>query len=199
MAIMKWLAAAGAVLGMSFGTAGAADLGPPVGARMPHDLAAEDATGAARSFDNLAGENGMALFFVRSVDWCPYCQRQTLEVNAAKPEFDARGLSVVVVSYDPVEKQKAFADKNDVSATLLSDPRSEIIDAFGLRNEKHATGRAAGIPHPAVFIVGPDRVIRAKLYEEDFATDDKSYTKRPAVEAVLSAADKAMSAPMSDH
>jgi peroxiredoxin Q/BCP len=170
----------------------AADLGPKVGAAIPHDLAATDASGAARNFDSLVGPKGMALFFVRSVDWCPYCKAQTLSVDASRAEFEKRGLSVVFVSYDAVEKQKAFAQAKNVGVTLLSDPKSEIIDAFGLRNEKHASGRFAGIPHPAAFIVKPDRTIAAKLYETDYATNDKSYVNRPEVGAVLAAADGAL-------
>jgi peroxiredoxin Q/BCP len=169
-----------------------AELGPKVGAAIPHDLAATDATGKARDFGSLVGEKGMALFFVRSVDWCPYCKAQTLSVDAARAEFEKRGLSVVFVSYDAVERQKAFANARKVSVTLLSDPKSEIIDAFGLRNEKHTSGRFAGIPHPAAFIVKPDRAIAAKLYETDYETNDVSYASRPEVAAILAAADAAL-------
>lgn len=170
----------------------AADLGPKIGAAIPHELTASDATGAARAFDNLVGPKGMALFFVRSVDWCPYCKAQTLSVDASRAEFEKRGLSVVFVSYDDPAKQRKFASEKSVSVTLLSDPTSEIIDAFGLRNEKHTSGRFAGIPHPAAFIVKPDRTIAAKLFETDYATNDKSYVNRPEVGAILAAADASL-------
>jgi len=181
-----------AALGALVLPAAAQDLGPRLGARLPHDLAATDATGAARSFDNLVGPRGMALFFVRSVDWCPYCKAQALSVEASRAEFEKRGLSVVFISYDSVEKQRAFATDRGVEVTLLSDPKSEIIDAFGLRNEKHTSGRFAGIPHPAAFIVKPDRTIAAKLFEADYTTNDKSYQNRPEVGAVLAAADASL-------
>lgn len=187
------LAAAGAAAASSpVAETKSAELGPKVGATIPHDLSATDASGAARRFDTLVGEKGMALFFVRSVDWCPYCKAQTLSVDAARADFEKRGLSVVFVSYDDPAKQRRFAAEKSVSVTLLSDPKSEIIDAFGLRNEKHTTGRFAGIPHPAAFIVKPDRTIAAKLYETDYATNDKSYVNRPEVGAILAAADAAL-------
>lgn len=170
----------------------AGELGPKVGASLPHDLAATDAMGAARTFESLVGPKGMALFFVRSVDWCPYCKAQTLSVDASRAEFERRGLSVVFVSYDAPEKQMAFAKGKNIGVTLLSDPKSEIIGAFGLRNEKHTSGRFAGIPHPAAFIVTPDRKIAAKLYETDYETNDRSYVNRPEVGAVLAAADGAL-------
>ncbi|GAB4522301.1 MAG: hypothetical protein Kow00133_09770 [Amphiplicatus sp.] len=169
-------------------------LGPPVGAPIPHDLAATDAQGRAQSFDSLVGERGMALFFVRSVDWCPFCRGQAQDIHEARAEFAERGLSVAFVSYDPVEKQARFIEETGFAPALLSDEGSKIIDAFGLRNEAHKSGRFAGIPHPAVFIVAPDRTILAKLYEEDYATNDKSYRNRPTVEAILKAADAALDA-----
>lgn len=166
-----------------------AELGPRIGTPIPHSLAAVDQSGAARDFKALTGPNGMALYFIRSVDWCPYCKNQTLTVDAARREFEKRGVSVVFVSYDAHEVQSAFAKLRDVKVTLLSDPKSEIIDAFGLRNQTHKDGRFAGIPHPAVFYVKPDGVIAAKLYEEDYLTNDKSYRQRPEVAAVLEAID----------
>ena len=187
-----FFAAVAAVSLLLAGAAEAADLGPKIGAAIPHDLAATDASGAARSFDTLVGTRGMALFFVRSVDWCPYCKAQALSIDASRAEFEKRGLSVVFVSYDPAAKQKAFAADRNVGVTLLSDPKSEIIDAFGLRNEKHTSGRFAGIPHPAAFIVKPDRTIAAKLFEADYATNDQSYQNRPEGGAVLAAADASL-------
>ncbi|NKC01612.1 MAG: hypothetical protein GKR90_24355 [Pseudomonadales bacterium] len=42
--------------------------GPAVGTPMPL-LAATDQTGQARTFDDLAGENGLLIFVNRSADW----------------------------------------------------------------------------------------------------------------------------------
>lgn len=169
-----------------------AELGPAVGATIPHDLSSTDAAGGARKFDTLAGPNGLVVFFVRSVDWCPYCKAQALSVDASRRDFAARGLGVAFISYDPVAKLAAFATSRDLGVTLLSDPGSVIIDAFGLRNEKHKDGRFAGIPHPAAFVIRPDRTIAAKVYETDYLTNDKSYATRPEVGAILAAADAAL-------
>ena len=171
--------------------AAAGELGPKIGAPIPHDLALADSSGAPQSFKSLAGPNGMALYFIRSVDWCPYCRAQTLAVDAERREFRKRGVSVVFVSYDSREKQAAFAVGHNLGVTLLSDPKSEVIDAFGLRNETYKEGRFSGIPHPAVFYVRPDGRIAAKLYETDYMTNDKSYRQRPEVAATLEAIDKA--------
>ena len=170
----------------------AEDLGPAVGATIPHDLTATTASGEATTFVDLAGEKGLALFFVRSVDWCPYCKVQAVDVNERVSDFRSRGYSVAFVSYDAPAKQRPFVKKWKFQPALISDEKIEIIEAFGLRNESHKEGsRFYGIPHPAVFIINNDKSIAAKLYEEDYAVNDKSYRDRPAVDLILDAIDKA--------
>ncbi len=170
----------------------AADLGPAVGATIPHDLALPTAAGETASFDALAGEKGLALFFVRSVDWCPYCKRQATDVSERIAEFKARGLGVAFVSYDTVEKQAAFVEATQFAPALLSDADIKAIEAFGIRNETAKEGtRWYGIPHPVAFIIDSERTVRAKFYEEDFLTNEKSYRNRPAVDVILDGVDAA--------
>ncbi len=165
------------------------ELGPDVGAVIPHELTDVNGEGG---FDALVGEKGMALFFVRSLDWCPFCKRQAIEANARLADFESRGLSVVFVSYDTAEKQKKFMDHENFNAAVLSDSDIEIINAFELRNEQHAEGsRVYGIPHPAIFIIDTDKKIAAKLYEEDYTSNKKSYRNRPAVDLILERIDEA--------
>ncbi|MHA7872874.1 MAG: peroxiredoxin family protein [Hyphococcus sp.] len=189
---------AGAIAAISMLSTGVAEnaaesgLGPAVGATIPHDLQLQTANGDQATFEELVGETGMALFFIRSVDWCPYCQAQAIEVDSAAADFAERGLSVVFLSYDSPEEQREFIRKRGIQSVLLSDEDSEVIDAFGLRNENYEAGsRAYGVPHPAVFFIKPDKTIVAKLYEDDFLTNAKSYRNRPAVSLVLETADQA--------
>ncbi len=168
------------------------ELGPPVGAVIPHDLSTMDAEGAARDFDGLAGEKGMVLVFIRSLDWCPYCQSQTLDITKRAEEFEAKGLNVVFLSYDSQEIQTRFKKKWRIDPTILSDADSEIINAFGLLDESYdPKGRYYGVPHPAVFIVNDDKTIAAKLYEKDYLSNEKSYRNRPAVDVILDAVEAA--------
>ncbi|MGF1463118.1 MAG: peroxiredoxin family protein [Maricaulaceae bacterium] len=158
------------------------DWGPPEGAPLPHDLALTAASGETVSFDSVKGENGAVLFFVRSADWCPYCQAQLLELNSSAAEFTARGYAPVSISYDSVDKLAAFTSIRSVSYEMLSDPDSAVIDAFGVRDPQYAGGRADGVPQPIVFIVDADGVIRAKLWQE-------GYRERPPIDEILDALD----------
>ena len=155
-----------------------------VGDKIPHDLSVKDQNGDTQSFNALSGEKGAVLIFVRSADWCPYCQVQLLDLRFdAKPVVEA-GYSIVTVSYDSVDQLKRFADKYKFPYTMLSDEGSEIIKAFDILNtEIDPKSDRYGIPHPAVFIVSKDGFITDKL-------GDGSVRKRAQAEAILEAINK---------
>jgi peroxiredoxin len=161
-------------------SADTADLGPAIGTKIPHDLAVQDDQGKARNFKDLVGENGAVLVFYRSAKWCPFCQRQLIELNkSAANEAKALGYNMVGISYDAVASINKFKIKNSISYPLLSDDGSKIIDAFGIRNEQHKEGHFAyGIPHPIIIITDKNGIIKAKLREE-------GYRNRPETEVIL--------------
>lgn len=159
-----------------------ADLGIPVGQRAP-SVAGVNQDGEAMTFDQMVGAKGATLVFYRSADWCPFCKNQLKDLNTIAAELDAKGYPLVALSYDPVDTLKKFHTKEGLAYTLISDPDSEIIDAFGIRNEEVAGNRRFdGIPHPAIFFINTDGVVEAKLYEE-------SYRDRPERELIIEKVD----------
>ena len=98
-------------------------------------------------------------------------------------DFEKLGIQLVAVSYDDVETLKAFSEKgtgkNKVNYPLLADPKSEMIRAFGILNEKHKKGQLRyGIPYPHIFLVNPEGRIDGKFSE-------KRYQDRPTVDSIL--------------
>ncbi|UTW59697.1 peroxiredoxin family protein [Kordiimonas sp. SCSIO 12603] len=165
--------------------AAASDLGPAVGSKIPHNLEVMDQKGQQQSFSSLTGENGTVLVFFRSAKWCPYCQRQLINIEkSAAEEIRKRGFNVVGVSYDSVKVLDKFTKKRGISYPLLSDDGSAIIKSFGVLNEKYKPGdRVYGIPHPIIVITDNSGTIKAKLFEE-------GYKNRPETEVILSELDK---------
>jgi peroxiredoxin Q/BCP len=49
----------------------------------------------------------------------------------ANAELTQRGVAVIGVSTDPVEKQKEFKDKNNFPFPLLADTDKKVVKAFG--------------------------------------------------------------------
>jgi thiol-disulfide isomerase/thioredoxin len=68
-------------------------LGPEVGQRFPHTLAAVDQAGKTQSLKSLIGQKGLAVFFVRSADWCPFCKGSyTMLSDPQLHDIEAAGL-----------------------------------------------------------------------------------------------------------
>jgi peroxiredoxin len=164
--------------------AAAEDLGPPVGTIAPDIGTRLDQTGKPHQLTDLMGKNGLVLMFFRSADWCPYCQAQLIDVNGGVAEIEKRGYHVAGLSYDSPEILQAFTVKRHLTYTLLSDPKSEIIDLYKLRDPQYPPGsRAYGVPRPIIFVLDAQGLIKAKLYEE-------SFKNRPPVTAVISKLDE---------
>lgn len=121
----------------------------------------------------LLAEGPVALVFVRSADWCPYCRRQLQDLETARKNIEAAGLRLVALSYDAPATNRAAAEKLGLGYPLLSDVGSKVIDAYGIRNHE-AKGRGDGIPHPVVFIVDRAGVIRAKLMRDQYVDRPES-------------------------
>jgi len=163
--------------------AAADDLGPPVGLVAPDIGKRLDQTGTPRVLADLMGSKGLVLMFFRSSDWCPFCKAQLIDMNSGAAEIEKRGYRIAALSYDSPETLKAFADKREISFTFLSDPKSEVIDLYKLRDPQYPPGnRAYGVPRPIIFILDKGGIIRSKLYEESFKV-------RPPVSAVITALD----------
>lgn len=160
-----------------------ASFGPKVGSRAPDVGVRPDQTGRMRRLSELAGDKGVVLMFYRSAGWCPFCQAQLIAMNEGAAEIEKRGYKVVGLSYDEPSVTKAFTDRRGISYVLLSDPKSEVIDRWGIRDPQYPVGsRAYGVPRPAIFILDRRGVVRASLAEE-------TYQKRPPVSEVLKAID----------
>ncbi len=155
------------------------DIGPAVGSKIPAGFTALDQTGAQKRFDDITGEKGVVLSFVRSADWCPYCQQQMINLQTITDDLAERGYTLATLSYDSPAVLEKFAKRRNISYIMLSDEKSAMIDAFDLRDPAYQEGsKAHGVPRPAIFIISPEGVIRGKLAEDSFKV-------RPSVEAVL--------------
>ncbi|MBY0511644.1 MAG: peroxiredoxin family protein [Rhodospirillaceae bacterium] len=159
------------------------ELGPAVGVEAPSIGTPDDHTGKPRSLESLMGENGLVLLFYRSAAWCPYCQTQLMDLNKGVSEIEKRGYTLVGVSYDAPKVLAGFVSKRSIKYPLLSDPKSEIIDRYGLRDPQYKAGSFAyGVPQPIILFIDRKGVVTAKLYED-------TYKKRPPVGLVIETLD----------
>ncbi len=150
-----------------------------VGARAPA-FTLPTSAGNEITLQGLVAKGPVALTFVRSADWCPFCRKQLEALQKDLNMITGAGIQLVAVSYDSPATNAAAVKKLGLTFPLLSDVGSKVIDAFGIRNVE-AKGRSAGIPHPVVFIIDRAGVVRGKLMRDN-------YRDRPESAEIVAAA-----------
>ena len=105
-----------------------------------------------------------------------------MQLAKISDQFKDVGVSIAAMTYDSVEMLKSVQEDEGIEFTLLKDSDISHVNALGILNEDYEPGsRAYGVPHPGIFIITPDGVIRAKFAEEGFRA-------RPDFDNVLEAA-----------
>lgn len=133
------------------------------------EFSAVTAAGETVDLAAISGENGAVVVFSRSLDWCPYCKAQALELETVTAELADAGWTMNVITYDSLETLTDFAAEHTLSYTLLSDTDSAMIDAFGLRNNEVTAGsRFDGIPHPAIIYIKANGEVAGVQKEEGY-------------------------------
>ncbi|MAI91655.1 peroxiredoxin family protein [Ponticaulis sp.] len=158
-----------------------AHIGPAVGDTFP-DFAAVSSDGTPVTLAELSAANGVVMVFSRSLDWCPFCQAQSIDLKDAETPLSGMGWNLNLITYDAPDVLAAYGVEHEIPYELLSDTGSAMIDEFGLRNtEVPAGSRYDGIPHPAIIFLSPEGEVLSMLREEGFQT-------RPPVELILETA-----------
>jgi len=155
-----------------------------------------DPDGQPVSSADLLAKGPLVISFYRGV-WCPYCNMELQALQAALPEFEKLGASLVAISpQTPVNSRKSVR-QNELGFPILSDTHNDVAAAFGLRFElpdylvdlykglKNDLPTFNGdpswtLPMPARFVIAQDGTI---LYAEV----NPDYTHRPEPEDMLPA------------
>ena len=183
-ALLKMIAVLALTLGgVTIAPAMAAEIS--TGAKMPASFKAIDATGRSRNWASIAGKKGTVLVLFRSAKWCPYCQAQLKSLKDVQASLAQRGYSLAALSYDAPDVLAGFAAKTGVDYTLLSDEKSAMIDAFGLRDPAYAPGSYAhGVPKASILVVDAKGVLRWKSVMTDYKIRADNATILEAVDAL---------------
>jgi peroxiredoxin len=145
------------------------DPGPSIGSKVPQ-LNAIYRGQNVTSIDSFAGQNGTVLIASRSVDWCPYCMRQLLELQQHKALFDEAGLGLVAITYDSPQLQKKFTDKHDIDLPLLSDVNAQTFTNLNILNAQYLAGdERYGLPYPGMVIISNQGIVVGKLFVEAYS------------------------------
>ena len=92
-----------------------------------------------------------------------------MELQHHIDEFDAAGVKVLAVSYDPVGALAQFADERGITYPLLYDEGSELIKSHGILNTLVQPDEAVyGIPFPGSYVLDEDGVVVEKFFHREY-------------------------------
>lgn len=98
-----------------------------------------DKDGKNVSLSDFLGKKIVLYFYPK--DNTPGCTRQACAFAGLYREFENRGVEVIGISKDSVSSHIKFAEKYNLPFILLSDPKREAIEAYGVWQEKKMCGK----------------------------------------------------------
>jgi alkyl hydroperoxide reductase subunit AhpC len=136
------------------------------------DFEAQTTEGPIR-FHNWIGDS-WAVLFSHPKDFTPVCTTELGYMAAIKPEFDKRGVKIIAISVDPLDKHEEWAD--DIEETQGARPNypmiadsdfnvSKLYGMLGADVSGDPADRTAALNQTVrnVFVVGPDKKIKLIL------------------------------------
>jgi alkyl hydroperoxide reductase subunit AhpC len=132
-----------------------------------------DTTEGPISFHDWIGDS-WAVLFSHPKDFTPVCTTELGYMASIKPEFDRRGVKVVGLSVDPLDKHEDWAsDIEETQGTapnypIIGDADFKVSKAFGMLPDDVSGDAADRTPADNqtvrnVFVVGPDKKIKLVL------------------------------------
>ena len=163
------------------------------------EFSLKDPEGNPVSSRELLAKGPLVVSFYRGV-WCPYCNLELQALQAALPEIAARGASMVAISPQTGANSRKSQRDNKLDFPILSDVRSEVANAFGIRfalpDYLAEVYKAFGnnlpvinedpawvLPMPARYVIGTNGVIAYSEVNPD-------YTQRPDPSELLPVLDR---------
>jgi peroxiredoxin len=168
---------------------------PKVGSKAP-GFSLPDARGGEVTLAELLARGPVVVTFYRG-GWCPFCNLQLRAYQAALPEIQALGATLVAISPQTPDNSLSTAEKAELTFHVLSDAHNEVARAYGLvfklSDGLQALQRMFGneppkfngddsweLPVPGTFVLDRGGVVR-------LAGVDPDYTERVEPSAILAA------------
>jgi thioredoxin-dependent peroxiredoxin len=127
------------------------------------DFTAETTEGKINFYDFLGDHWGV--IFSHPADYTPVCTTELGRTAQLQKEFDKRGVKIIAVSVDPLDKHHAW--KNDINQTqncnvefpIIADEDRKVANLYGMIHPNASTTATVR----SLFIIGPDKKIKLTL------------------------------------
>jgi thioredoxin-dependent peroxiredoxin len=127
------------------------------------DFVAETTQGRI-AFHAWLGEK-WGILFSHPKDFTPVCTTELGEMAKVKPEFDRRGVKVIALSVDPLERHIAWSkDIEDVKGMapnypMIADPDRTIAQLYGMIHPNASDTMTVR----SILVIGPDKKVKLQM------------------------------------
>lgn len=122
------------------------------------DFTLQNQSGESVTWSDLRG-NPVVVFFYPKAN-TPGCTTEACGFRDLSGDFEALGVKVLGMSADTVKRQSNWTTKYDLNMPLLADTEREVIEAWGVWQEKKNYGRTyMGIVRTTVLFDAEGRVV----------------------------------------
>ena len=128
-------------------------------------FSAADEQGRIVTDKDLLGKKTVIYFYPK--DSTPGCTAEACNIRNHYESFLARGYQVFGVSKDSQASHVRFKEKNNLPFPLLSDPTTEMLQAFGAWGEKKLYGKVSMGTLRKTFVFNEDGVLERIIEKVD--------------------------------
>ena len=139
------------------------------------DFELPDQDGTPRRLSTLLADGPVVLFFYPAA-MTAGCTAEACHFRDLAAEFAAAGAQRVGISRDPVDKQRAFADRHHFDYPLLSDPDGTVASAMGVRRRLPLGALST---RRVTLVIDTDRTVLDVIHDERNMTEhaDRALTR----------------------
>ena len=114
--------------------------------------------GATVSSTDFKGKKLVLYFYPQ--DNTPTCTVQACNIRDNFALLKKKGINIIGISPDDVNKHKKFEEKYDLPFTIIADTEHSIIDKFGVWGEKQLYGKKYLGLHRTTFLINEKGIIK---------------------------------------
>ncbi len=126
------------------------------------DFTLPTADGGSVTLSALRGQHVVVYFYPAA--GTPGCTKQACDFRDSLASLQGAGYAVVGVSPDGVDKLAAFAEAEQLTFPLASDPSHAVLEAWGAWGEKQNYGRTVTGVIRSTVVVDPDGTVTLAQY-----------------------------------